>query len=998
MKKNSKTKGNLFPDQFDLSFKVLAEMSPAGIHVTDNSGKCFYVNPSWCRMAGLTPEEAFGDGWVKTIHKEDRSRLFSEWESFMREEIPWESEYRFLDNNGKITWIYGTATLLKGSDGSIESILRSTVDITERKNFEIKLKESEERLRLACEATGFGTFSYEFESGNAYYSKGFLDLYGLTPFKTLELDHDLVPIALYPDDKKSFLSAMLKANDPLGSGILDIEFRIIRKDGCERWLRTRGLTTFSGNKISDRPLRTIGIVQDITEQKKSEEILKQSQEWERSIFEGSLDAIFISDESSVLIAVNEAASVLTGYSREELLKMRIPDLHDEPDLEAYRKYNKRIFKGEKVLSEARILRKDTTKVDAEFTNSRISISGKYYMHSTARDVTERKNSERKLFEFGERYRLLLENSGLGIGYYGLDGKILMFNHQAIINLGGKPKDYIGKNVTEVFGKEAGQIYIDRFKLASASEKPLKFEDNVNLDGKPGWYMSTITRIFDQFGNIDGVQVIADNITERQSIEEKIRTSEAEYRGLFENSIMGISQTYPHGGYKRINKAYAEMYGYPDIETMLKEVSDSIIKRFSNPDNRQRVIEILGKDGFMPPTEFELKKRNGDKFWALVSAKQVKDDTGKLLYLQADHIDITDRKELEKEMYSSALYARNLIEASLDPLFTINSDGKITDVNSSTEKITGLSRKNLIGSDFLDYFTEPDKAREGYKIVFLKGEVKDYPLTLRHQDGRTTDVLYNATLVKNETGEVQGVFAAARDITEQKKMEEELRKSQELLEKLNQHLVEAIENERNQIALNLHDDLGQKLTSINLDVAWIKGRIGVQSKAVREKIEEMSSMIKETIESIKETSALLRPAILFDLGLVPAIKWQLGIFEKQTGIKCNFYFRPEEFLLADRLSLIIYRILQESLTNIARHSGASKAEINLYVLKNKIELIIKDDGAGIEESKVNSLKSMGIAGMKERVKSVDGKMTFVGVHGSGTIVTVEIPLPKVKTND
>jgi PAS domain S-box-containing protein len=484
---------------------------------------------------------------------------------------------------------------------------------------------------------------------------------------------------------------------------------------------------------------------------------------------------------------------------------------------------------------------------------------------------------------------------------------------------------------------------------------------------------------------------------RKQAEEALEEREAEYRGLFENSIMGISQSYPDGGFKRINKAYAEMYGYPDTSTMMKEVSSNVEMLYFHSEDREKVLEILDKTGHMPPTEFELNRRNGEKFWALVSARKVKDNAGKLLYLQAEHRDITSRKKLEKDMYSASLYARSLIEASLDPLITINAEGKITDVNLSTEKITGITRKKLIGSDFADYFENPDKARTGYKTVFSEGMVKDYPLTILHKSRRKIDVLYNATLFKNEKGEIQGIFAA-RDITDLKKMEEELLKSHELLEKLNQHLINAIEEERNQIALNLHDDLGQKLTAINLDIAWLKGRVGVQSKTVLEKFEDMSIMIKETIESIRETSSFLRPAILFDLGLVPAIKSQLDKFEKQTGIKCHFYFRPQDFLLEDRLALILYRILQESLTNIARHSGASKADVNLYVLKNKIEMVIKDDGTGIEKNKVNSFKSLGIAGIKERVKSVDGRITITGVHGSGTLIRVAIPSLKMKTND
>jgi PAS domain S-box-containing protein len=484
---------------------------------------------------------------------------------------------------------------------------------------------------------------------------------------------------------------------------------------------------------------------------------------------------------------------------------------------------------------------------------------------------------------------------------------------------------------------------------------------------------------------------------RKQAEEALEEREAEYRSLFENSIMGISQSYPDGGFKRINKAYAEMYGYPDTSTMMKEVSSNVEMLYFHSEDREKVLEILDKTGHMPPTEFELNRRNGEKFWALVSARKVKDNAGKLLYLQEEHRDITSRKKLEKDMYSASLYARSLIEASLDPLITINAEGKITDVNLSTEKITGITRKKLIGSDFADYFENPDKARTGYKTVFSEGMVKDYPLTILHKSRRKIDVLYNATLFKNEKGEIQGIFAA-RDITDLKKMEEELLKSHELLEKLNQHLVNAIEEERNQIALNLHDDLGQKLTAINLDIAWLKRRIGVQSQPVREKFEDMNMMIKDTIESIKETSAFLRPAILFDLGLVPAIKSQLSKFEKHTGIKCHLNYAPDEIVFDNQLSIILYRILQESLTNVARHSAAKTVEVNLRNLNKKVEMLITDDGIGIETSKVNSLKSMGIAGIKERVKSVLGKMTIISEKGKGTKIKISIPLQKEKKDD
>ena len=140
-----------------------------------------------------------------------------------------------------------------------------------------------------------------------------------------------------------------------------------------------------------------------------------------------------------------------------------------------------------------------------------------------------------------------------------------------------------------------------------------------------------------------------------------------------------------------------------------------------------------------------------------------------------------RKKAEEELRAASLYSRSLLEASLDPLVTISSAGKVMDVNKATEEATGVSRDQLIGADFADYFTEPEKARYGYEQAFSNGSIKDYPLALRHVSGRITDVLYNAVTYRNEKGEVHGVFAAARDVTKLKKAEEELLEAHKNLE-------------------------------------------------------------------------------------------------------------------------------------------------------------------------------------------------------------------------
>ena len=181
-------------------------------------------------------------------------------------------------------------------------------------------------------------------------------------------------------------------------------------------------------------------------------------------------------------------------------------------------------------------------------------------------------------------------------------------------------------------------------------------------------------------------------------------------------------------------------------------------------------------------EGELRHTRKDGTEIVVASRWslLRDEEGRPTAIMEINRDVTIRKTIEEQARAASRYARKLIEASLDPLVTISSEGKITDVNQATEAVTGLPRDQLIGSDFCDYFTEPEKAREGYRQVFERGAVRDYPLAIRHTSGRVTDVLYNASVYRNEAGEVQGIFAAARDVTERRRIEEELRIGRERL--------------------------------------------------------------------------------------------------------------------------------------------------------------------------------------------------------------------------
>jgi PAS domain S-box-containing protein len=185
--------------------------------------------------------------------------------------------------------------------------------------------------------------------------------------------------------------------------------------------------------------------------------------------------------------------------------------------------------------------------------------------------------------------------------------------------------------------------------------------------------------------------------------------------------------------------------------------------FTEPERAREGYRQVFAKGSVIDYPLTIRRRDGKLTDVLYNASVYTDEKGQVMGVFAAARDVTAQKQASQ-------YARSLIEASLDPLVTISPEGKITDVNEATIKVTGMPRERLIGADFSDYFTEPQKAREGYQQVFSKGFVTDYPLTIRHHNGRQTNVLYNASVYKDVRGNVLGVFAAARDVTAQKAAE------------------------------------------------------------------------------------------------------------------------------------------------------------------------------------------------------------------------------------
>lgn len=296
-----------------------------------------------------------------------------------------------------------------------------------------------------------------------------------------------------------------------------------------------------------------------------------------------------------------------------------------------------------------------------------------------------------------------------------------------------------------------------------------------------------------------------------------------------------------GNIQYVNPSFMETTGY-NAEEVLGKNPRVLKSGYTTKEEYQKLWQTINAKQTWSGL-FHNKRKDGTLYWEQAVISPVLDATGEITSFVAVKENITERIVAEESLRKASLYARSLIEASLDPLVTINPEGKITDVNQAAEKVTGIGRDALIGSDFSDYFTEPHLARQGYQQVFSQGFVTNYPLAIRHRDGHIVNVLYNASVYRGENGLVQGVFAAARDITERKLMEDTLREQQESVRQM---------LETSPIAVRVATSDGRKVLFANQRYAKLINRdpaniIGIDPKLYYANSQDYEEIVRQVHE-------------------------------------------------------------------------------------------------------------------------------------------------------
>jgi PAS domain S-box-containing protein len=356
----------------------------------------------------------------------------------------------------------------------------------------------------------------------------------------------------------------------------------------------------------------------------------------------------------------------------------------------------------------------------------------------------------------------------------------------------------------------------------------------------------------------------------------------------------------------------------------------------------------------------------------------------------------------------AEYAATRALSEVDQVFETAADGmrivdrnfRVLKANETFAKLVGLPKNEIIGRKCHDVFWGEMCESPGCPLTrILEGEKDvEYDADKVRPNGTSVPCIVSATPFRRPDGTIIGIVEDFKDISERKQVERNLKKTGVRLRELTAHLQCIREEERSRIAREIHDELGQVLTALSLDVRWLKKRLPVEQMELQDKIQSMAELITATVSSISRICSELRPAVLDDVGLSAAIEWQAEEFTSRTGIACDIQTDPPEIKLSEELSVAVFRIFQETLTNIVRHARASKVEVQLRLTPSEFSMTVCDDGIGIEVSGPRKVKTFGLLGVKERVRGFGGELKLATGDTGGTCLDIVIPTPDPVASD
>ena len=523
----------------EVRYATLAQISPVGIFRTDASGDCQYANARWCELAGLTVEDAQGDGWVRAVHPDDRDRVAAEWYRAATLNLPFVSEYRFQTPEGVVSWLVGQAVAEKDSQDNVIGYVGTVTDITDRKHIEQALQASEEHLRLALQASRMGTWDWNIQTGQIIWSENLEALFGLAPGE-FDGSYEMFSSRLHPNDREHVLAAVQHA---IATGEdYDLEFRALYPNGTIRWAMTQGKVFYDPN---GQPVRMAGIDLDITERKQAEESLRQSEEFKRRMLDSSSDCIKLLDTDGRLLYMNTGGLCLleidefSSFINKDWMSFWQEDDRAtvEDAIATAKAGDVGRFQGFCATAKGAPKWWDVLVTAIFNTDGQVG-----QLLATSRDITDRRQAERLLQESEARLKLAHQATRSGLWDWDVARNVAHVSEEYCALLGFDPA------MQEVsFEQWLSRVYPDdRDPTSAAVQQTLQQKQEyytadyrvLHPDGIR-WIAARAQAFFDPAGKAVRLLGNVQDITDRKQAVESLRQSEERYRTLFESMEDGF---------------------------------------------------------------------------------------------------------------------------------------------------------------------------------------------------------------------------------------------------------------------------------------------------------------------------------------------------------------------------------------------------------------------------------------------------------------------------
>jgi PAS domain S-box-containing protein len=857
-----------------------------------------------------------------------------------------------------------------------------------RRQTEAQLIRYSDQLRLAMESGKSVGWEWNLTSGRDSWFGDLRTMFGISSDTFTRKVGDFFHY-VHPEDRKRVSDAVAEARQERKPYVA--EYRILWPDGTIRWIVARGKFEYARNGV---PTRMVGIAVDITDLKRAEQAEQASEDRFKQFFDTLPEYCFVTSADGEIQVINPAACNALGYSKEELIGKPMSVIYVPGALTRLIDLSEK-WKNTGTLhnEEIEVLTKQGQKraVLVNAGSLKDAHGNLLYTMTVQVDITERKQMEEKLRESQSLVEGLIASAMDAIIATDHEHRIVVFNGAAEKMFGCPASDAIGSSINRFIPERFRAPHTEHIRHFEATGVTYRGVDKegpllaLRANGEEFPIEASISQL--QMGTNKQFTVILRDITERRRAEEARRESEERSRELVRRSPIAMVVT--EGREQRVilmNDRFTSLFGYtsedvPDVAHWWPlAYPDEAYRNGVRAEWNVRVEEALKNRTEIEPMEAAVRCKDGSSRYTEFHFSPLADSN------IVSFVDLTERNQAQTVLQESEERFRHVANTAPVMIWMAGADKLCTYFNSPWLQFTGRPFEEELGNGWTKG-VHPDDLQgcwETYANAFDRRDPFQMEYRLRRFDGEYRWVFDRGVPRINADGSFSGYIGSCIDVTERKL-------AQEGLSDMSRKLIEAHEQERTWLARELHDDINQQVALLAVNLERLKQDLPALAPAVIPRLDEILDQVSGLGSDIQALSHRLHSSKLEYLGIAAAASSFCRELSDQHGVQIDFHSEGIPKDLHQDIALCLFRILQESLQNAIKHSGAQRIEAWLRGASNEIELSVRDAGIGFSPEDAMRGRGLGLTSMRERLKLVHGELSIDSQTGLGTVIRATVPL-------